>query len=135
LLFKKNISINLKEVGWSENKINLSNNLNYKKMNLEIEILLFKEMTDQDWDSVIVLSNEKRSKVFCIVDTISEEHDLYVMQGGFMWCVIYNVPRIWDFAIRYYMSMVVGLSIKYTSMRLNYEDLIREFDLLMSGEV
>ncbi len=104
-------------------------------MNLEIEILLFKEMTDQDWDSVIVLSNEKRSKVFCIVDTISEEHDLYVMQGGFMWCVIYNVPRIWDFAIRYYMSMVVGLSIKYTSMRLNYEDLIREFDLLMSGEV
>jgi hypothetical protein len=127
--------INLNEVGWSGNKINLSNNLNYKKMNLEIEILIFKEMTDQDWDSVIVLSNEKRSKVFCIVDTISEEHDLYVMQGGFMWCVIYNVPRIWDFAIRYYMSMVVGLSIKFTSMRLYYEDLIREFDLLMSGEL
>lgn len=104
-------------------------------MNIEIKILRFKEMTDQVWDSVRVLSKEKRSEVFCIVDTNSEGHDLYVMQGGGFWCEIYNIPRVWDFAIRYYMSMIMGLSIKYISFALNYEDLIREFDLLMSGEV
>jgi hypothetical protein len=100
-----------------------------------MKILRFNEMTDQDFESAVNLSKKERSEVFCIVDTNSEEHNLYVMDGGFLWCEIYNVPRIWDFAIKYYMSMIMGLSIKFTSMGLNYEDLIREFDLLMSGEV
>ena len=100
-----------------------------------MNILRFNEMTEQELDSAINLSKKERCEVYCIVNTNSGEHDLYFMEGGFMWCVIYNVPRIWDFAIRYYMSMVMGLSIKFTSMALNYDDLIREFDLLMSGEV
>lgn len=100
-----------------------------------MKILRFNEMTEQDLDSAVKLSKKERSEVFCIVDTNSEEHDLSVMQGGFLWCEIYNVPRVWDLAIKYYMSMIMGLSIKFTSMRLNYVDLIQEFDLLMSGEV
>jgi hypothetical protein len=96
-----------------------------------MNIISIEVMTEEKFSKMLSLSksDEMNDDVLIVVE--STKNTIFIINDGYNWAKIMDVPNLEDFAINYYYAMALGLQNWYGIIYTNYDWLISEFNKLL----